>query len=214
MVIEHIKVGHRYYAPVEVEKMVDGDVYVLPIHVYQPEELVDAACVRVVEGQAEACRLDRGRLFRRGDRVKLVEWQGRKPFDSENWEVEVPGLLCVVAEDETENEGRHVVHVWRVEDMPIAVDDRPWMEFCVHSLELVAPVEVLEPFYVLEDDSDCDCPLFVIQNRCKQGGLGLDMEVARFVYGVAYADDKETVRARAEGVCEWFNAEHRKGVGL
>ena len=92
------------------------------------------------------------RLFRKGDKVRLREYNGRAPFDNENFEKEEAGQLCIVAEDE-DCENAYSLHVWKLEDMEREPDDgeRPWFAFPIMFMELVTPVEEMEPYSVVED---------------------------------------------------------------
>lgn len=125
------------------------------------------------------------RKFRKGDKVRVVERNGRYqpniPVD-ELW-----SGLCTVAEDEDfcnnlvkvrSEDGREKLSHW-------------WY------LELVTPVEELEPYYVVENPTAWG----VYIKKEKMG------EVLASGYSKQFHPDPET-EARAE--CARLNAEHRK----
>lgn len=142
-------------------------------------------------------KYDPNRLFRKGDKVRLCEYNGRAPFDNENFEPEEAGQLCIIAEDE-DNENAYSLHVWKLEDMEREPDDgeRPWFAFPLMFMELVSPVEEQEPYRV-EEDSQYWHVLYE-----QDGGI---MTVCKFLKSY-----HPTAKAAAEAECERLNAEYRK----
>ena len=143
------------------------------------------------------------RKFREGDKVRLVEWRGRAPFDCENWEPEKAGQICIVAEDEDAERG-HYLHVWKIEDMASETDEgeRPWLAFPIFSLELVTPVEELEPYSVHENE----------YSKSAEVRRSNPFRVCAAFYwgGESPTYTREQAKEAAEAECDRLNAEYRK----
>lgn len=141
-------------------------------------------------------KYDPCRKFRKGDRVRVAENKGRclKPFTLKI------GDVLTVSIDEPNDDTCVIVCKWHDRDFYL---DPAY-------LELVTPVEKIEPYYIVDDDLDADFSFFAIQNRNSLMVHDLEEEVARYVYGTEYTADKETVRKRAEAERDRLNAEYRK----
>lgn len=127
-----------------------------------------------------APKYDPRRKFRKGDKVRLREYNGRKPYDF--WHKQTikhfGAKLDTVLDDEKEDSG----HVDIFQDAPI---DELTVRVHASYLELVTPVEELEPYSI--DPANTN----VLFKRGKK--------IATF------EDDDE-----AQDLCDRLNAEHRK----
>lgn len=144
-----------------------------------------------------APKYDPCRKFRKGDRVRLREYNGRKPYDF--WHKQTikhfGAKLDTVLDDEKEDSG----HVDIFQDAPI---DELTVRVHASYLELVTPVEELEPFYVCENTESKS-----FEVRSKE-----DHKVqAAFYY---FNNDNATAKSAAAKAtlehCDRLNAEHRK----
>ena len=89
-----------------------------------------------IKNTEPAPKYDPNRLFRKGDKVRLVKYKNRTPYDLENYcMVEEEGCVYTLPEDETE-------------DGFVCIDEEH--SVCVCYLELVTPVEEQEPYSVSE----------------------------------------------------------------
>lgn len=132
-----------------------------------------------------APKYDPCRKFRKGDRVRVVEWSGRNPV-LPFMDCKVGDIGTVIKDEETTSffvrlhlEGKYE------KDMP----------YC--HLELVMPVEELEPYYMKETAS-----VYEVFNRNENNS-----SVAIF-FKSQYSIEKAKERAEAE--CARLNAEYRK----
>ncbi len=190
MNLELIKEGHTYYAPVEVTKITNGDVHVVPIHVYQPEELVESPNpYRHVHSECSSPELTNLLKIKRGDRVKVVERFGFKPY-SLNWDDELEPSEALWDVDEVDAYG-------------FAQISRPRMShasvFFIF-LELVTAKEDLEPYSVRHNEAHAAWSIY--------GPFGLS--AVNYFYGERYPYTKETAKAAAEAECARLNVQYRK----
>lgn len=188
MKIELIKPGHTYYAPVEVNKISNGDVHVVPIHVYQPEELVESPNpYRHVHSECSSPELTNLLKIKRGDRVKVVERFGLKPY-SINW-------------DDKLEPSEAIWDVAEVDSYGFAQISRPGISsesvFFIF-LELVTAKEELEPYSVETGGYN--------KFRIKKGNL----EYSYFPFGEHCVLSMDEAKAAAEAECARLNAEYRK----
>ena len=128
------------------------------------------------------------RLFKKGDKVRVVEWNGRKNIRA--------GMIGEVVSDEFNCKVELAIDGW-----PNGV----YYQACF--LELVAPVEELELFYVdyitTDDDDDLDDnPRWCVKYR------KYDDIVSIFYRNVFESPEK--TRAAAEAECDRLNEKHRK----
>ena len=127
-----------------------------------------------------APKYDPCRLFRKGDKVRMVEWHGRSFFDGgchpncNKW---------TVTEDETSG-------------VNVEQDGCQISEVPPCYLELVTPVEEIEPYFVSDDDYE----YCVFDRRTK-------MTVCRF--DMSHPHPKEAAEAERDRL----NAEYRKEMG-
>lgn len=138
------------------------------------------------------------RLFRKGDIVRLKEWNGRCPALPEDWKFD--NGLFKVHEDEKFNSS---VEITRENSKTVYI-----APICF--LELVIPVEELEPYYVEEKDIE-------YQVRMEKGGLDCLISVFRYQNYIEgykqYYDILPTMKqakAAAEAERDRLNAEWRK----
>jgi hypothetical protein len=89
-----------------------------------------------------APKYDPNRIFRKGDKVRLVKYKNRTPYDLENYcMVEEEGCVYTLPEDEAE-------------DGFVCIDEEH--SVCVCYLELFTPVEELEPYIVVDAHTHWD----------------------------------------------------------
>ena len=124
------------------------------------------------------------RKFRAGDKVRLIEWNGRRPFDTHHGLPLNPGEVHIVLDDEYE---RNEVYI----GMSAADEEQSVIHAC--NLELITPIEELEPYEIAENIYGWivfkDTPGNVVANFNKN-----------------HPHAKEA----AEAECARLNAEHRK----
>lgn len=132
-------------------------------------------------------KYDPRRRFRKGDRVRVITWNGRSPFDTIHGLKINPGEVHIVLDDEYE---RNEVYI----GMSAADEEQSVIHAC--NLELVTPIEELEPYEVTESTD-----YFAVENRSKGD------EAATF-WKEWHPNPKEA----AEAECARLNAEHRKNL--
>lgn len=130
-----------------------------------------------------APKYDTCRLFRKGDKVRVVEWNGRKYYDYDHHTELKTGCIAEIWENEKDEQEEGFVSVMFEEHIR-----------CVPPcyLELITPVEEIEPWVIDEGD-----PHF----------WGIVKIAGKFP--VMLPRDYYT-REQAEAECERLNAEHRK----
>lgn len=143
------------------------------------------------------------RLLRKGDRVQVKERNGRCNGKAGEYLREA---FCEVAEDEVPNERVRVFHNSSEYRLDPAY------------LDLVTPVEELEPYYIEEEDFDSliynsnddpDCKTVTaihIKYQDVDGGEILSVKS----YYESYVYSYEHAKAAAEAECARLNAEYRK----
>ena len=137
------------------------------------------------------------RLLKKGDKVRVVEWNGRHFHDRDHGTELTTGCICEVVDDEEATSEYGVLVVYEEQVRGIAP--------CF--LELVTPVEELEQFYVdyitTDDDDDLDDnPRWCVKYRKYD-------DIVRVFYRNALEHPKKT-RAAAEAECARLNEEWRK----
>ena len=194
MKIEQIKPGHTYYAPVEVVKIANGDVHVLPIQVYQPEELAYSPNpLRLVHAD-EKPKYNPCRLFRKGDIVEPTEINGRISQALRG----CYRYKVIVGEGDMSNP------LYVTVKPLLAANYKHLSEIHVNVvfLKLVTPVEELEPYSVKQN----------MHGRSYEVKSPTPVRtVAAFFYGgenPAYTEEKALAAAEAE--CARLNVAHRK----
>lgn len=125
------------------------------------------------------------RLFRKGDKVRVVEWNGRNYCDRDHHTELKTGCLAEIWDDEREEQQEGYVSVIYEEYIR-----------CVPPcyLELITPVEELEPYEVTESTD-----YFAVENRSKGD------EAATF-----WKEWHPSPKEAAEAECARLNAEFRK----
>ena len=136
-------------------------------------------------------KYDPCRLFKKGDIVRLKEWNGRCPALPEDWKHN--NGLFKVHEDEKFNSS---VEITRENSKNVYI-----APICY--LELVTPVEEMEPYSVLETDTINGFDIM-------RDGLC----VMTFPYGskeAGYYRNEPAAKEAAEAECARLNTEYRKG---
>lgn len=139
-----------------------------------------------------APKYDPCRRFRKGDKVRLIEWNGRKPFDTHHSLKPNPGEVHIVLDDEYD---RNEVYI----GMSAADEEQSVVHAC--NLELITPVEELEPYTV--DECGFDPTLYVRKN-------GKVYMAIPYNEGTSLFQTREEALATAEAECARLNAEYRK----
>lgn len=184
MKIELIKPGHTYYAPVEVTKIINGDVHVVPIHVYQPEELEEIPNpYRHVHSECSSTELTNLLKIKRGDRVKVVERFGFKPW-SINWDNELEPSEAIWDVDEVDSYGFAQI------SRPGRAHESVFFIF----LKLVTAKEELEPYSVTYDNK-----FYHINKHGEEASIAVYSEARH-----------PNAKAAAEAERDRLNAEYRK----
>ena len=128
------------------------------------------------------------RLFKKGDKVRVVEWNGRKrrPVSSMNASVLTTCEYFFVKENENENDSLVTV-----------MDDRKigYMTLPPCYLELVTPVEEFEPYSVVDAHTHWEV-------------ADKDMKIVSTYSKLHHHNAKEA----AEAECARLNAEYRKNL--
>lgn len=131
------------------------------------------------------------RKFRKGDKVRLIEWNGRKPFDTLHGLKLNPGEFHIVLDDEYE---RNEVYI----GMSAADEEQSLVHVC--NLELVTPVENLCPYSVRHNEAHAAYSIY--------GPYGLS--AVNYFYGDRYPYSKHSAEAASIAECDRLNAAHRK----
>ena len=127
------------------------------------------------------------RKFRKGDRVRVITWNGRTPFDTIHGLKINPGEVHIVLDDEYE---RNEVYI----GMSAADEEQSVIHAC--HLELVTAVEELEPYSVVDAHTHWN----VADKNMKTVAM----------YNKGYHPHAQ---AAAEAERDRLNAEHRKEQG-
>lgn len=186
--IEDIKVGEMYNVRVKVSRInaagvfcyacdKDGTYLGKHTNLFTEDEVEAFFPITPENGTkntASAPKYDPCRMFRKGDKVRVVKCNGRSPAMPFSDYKE--GDICIVMKDEDETS-----YFVRVES-----DDKCGRDFLFCCLELVAPVEELEPY------------------KC---GVGIDAQLI-FINDELFAEFENEEDAKR--VCALLNAEHRK----
>ena len=137
----------------------------------------------VSETQPNKPKYDPCRLFKKGDKVKL-----RETVKGRHTSMFVTGLSLGKIYTVENDEFNHTVYI---------VGDEGLGRYSFVHLELVTPVEELEPYYVKDDGTH-----YVVGKR---------PEEPEIVYLAEYSNDRHPhAKEAAEAECARLNAEHRK----
>lgn len=183
--IEDIKVGKTYLLPFEVIKINDTDIHMRNGGVkgiFQPEELTE-------NSHESAPKYDPSRKFRKGDIVRPRERDGREPWGRTISSVRRLNTSCtmVVYEDEA----RGLIKC-KNED-GLIFDISPFF------LELMTPIEAMEPYYVQEGERSTG---WGVWKRNKANSTCSLM--------ASYSSAHPKSKAAAEAECARLNEEYRK----
>lgn len=192
MNINDTKIGETYLLPVTVTTIQkSGWIEVATCNDYEyrlaPSE-VKTLLQNGIKNTVPAPKYAPCRLFKKGDVVRVVKNKGRK--------LECSGSLATVKKDEDENK------------VLITIDGSGiwWVDAAY--LELVTPVEELEPYYV---STNIDCSTCTIFKRV--GEKKLVYSAYYFVYGKGCTNAIMSIneaQAEAEAECARLNEECRK----
>ena len=161
---------------------------------YMPLRQCDLECVSPItpsEPPTSACpapKYDPCRKFRKGDKVRVVEWNGRNTARV--------GQIGYVVSDERNSKVELAIECWTKD-----------VYYPACHLELVSPVEELEPYRI---STNRDCATHAIFKKIKEK----DFIVCKYFFthgrcANALLSEKEALAA-AEAECEKLNAEYRK----
>lgn len=190
---QELKQGHEYLIRAKFDhKDYDNDYNFIAdpseYRIFLDEKSVRQSVIETLEAPTSAGsqpKNDPCRLFRKGDRVRVITWNGRSPFDTIHGLKINPGEVHIVLDDEYE---RNEVYI----GMSAADEEQSVVHAC--NLELITPIEELEPYEVTESTD-----YFAVENRSKGD------EAATF-WKEWHPNPKEA----AEAECARLNAEHRK----
>lgn len=201
MEYKDIKVGETYNVRVKVEYKEsdneDGDIATVPVDkngkkltpdwaYYSPSDASAFSPITPENGiknTVSAPKYDPCRKFRRGDKVRVVEYRGRSGCN-----VTKPGTVVTVDEDE-EDSGWVWINEESVSGVAVATINAAY-------LELVTPVEEREPYFVMELKG-----AYGVYNTRFQP----ETEACHF-----YTDMHPHAKEAAQAECDRLNAEHRK----
>lgn len=180
----------------------DGDIVgrIISMNVNGDKELETEVYVRpsIVSLPTEQPKHAPCRLFKKGDKVRVVEWNGRHFHDRDHGTELTTGCICVVINDEemTFTEGY----------INISVSYEGQVRYIAPCfLELITPVEELEPYTVREE---CGHNRF---NVIKDNYVHAIYAMFPFKnIGNSALMSKEEAKAKAAEYCDRLNAEYRK----
>ena len=148
MNIEDIKAGETYNVRVKVSRInaagvfcyacdKDGTYFGKHTNLFTEDE------VEAFTPVTPAPKYDTCRLFRKGDKVRVVEWNGRKYYDYDHHTELKTGCIAEIWENEKDEQEEGFVSVMFEEHIR-----------CVPPcyLELITPVEEIEPWVIDEGD--------------------------------------------------------------
>lgn len=146
----------------------------------------------------EKPKYDPCRLFRKGDIVRLKEWNGRCPALPEDWKFD-NGLFKVHANEKFNSS----VEITREnsEDVYIA-------PICF--LELVTPVEELEPYYIEETDVEFQVRMRYKDKDCLISCFRFKNIVEGYEQYHEMLPDMKQARERAEAERDRLNVKYKK----
>lgn len=194
--IKSLKKGDRVLAEVEVTEICCKEFIeaVHPAYIDDKEELrysgdnFHRSCLSLPPNKHNPCR-----KLKKGDKARVVERYGRTPVRFPDGKIKV-GDIVTIAEDEGYNLFMYVVFKGSEK---IAI---PWF-----FLELVTPVEELEPYSVEESCGGANLPCFML----KRG----EKHLSYYLYKAGYANHfytREEAKAAAVAERDRLNAEYGK----
>lgn len=131
------------------------------------------------------------RKFRKGDKVRVVEWKGRNYTDRDHNTELHTGCFAEIWEDEKDEQEEGYVSV-------IYQEYIRYVPPCY--LELVTPVEEMSPYSVRHSEVHAAYSIY--------GPYGLS--AVNYFYGDRYPYSKHSAEAAAYAECDRLNAAHRK----
>lgn len=138
-----------------------------------------------IKNTAPSPKYDPNREFRKGDKVRLVQCNGRNPFDSFNGIEYPPDETIYTVEGDEYDNGKVELY---------AMDSFDAFEIHHSNLKLVTPVEALEPYSVTNDDK-----FYHIHKHGEEASIAV------------YAEARHPhAKEAAEAECARLNAEYRK----
>lgn len=143
---------------------------------------------------SEQPKHDPCRLFKKGDRIRFKTWHGFQPEDWEN-DAELLGKEATVYEDQ-KPDAFSVHFLFDGED-----PDEEWHATYLPFIELVTPVEELEPYLMLEN---------VQSNSIEVRDKRTNKVEATFYFGKDHAYTFVQAATRAEAERDRLNEEWRK----
>lgn len=205
---EDIKVGETYHVLVKVKKNAlteNDEFFAVPVDRSGNELNGDGAFFTYSELSAFSPFItsepptlvgtnpknDHCRLYRKGDKVRLIEWNGRKPFDTFHGLNLNPGEVHIVLDDEY---ARNEVYI----GMSAADEEQSVVHAC--NLELITPVEEMGPFSVRHNAVHAAWSIYG----------PFDLSAVNYFYGERYPYTKETAKAAAEAECARLNEDYKK----
>ena len=187
MKLEDIKVGEIYNIQVKVIGIDDDSIHVFYADATDLSGLhikKQRAGILSPIPQEKAPKYDPRRKFRKGDIVKIVEWRGRRMADGSN------GGVYTVQEDEKTNDYKGVSIKHETKGRLIG-----WARVHACNLELVTPVEELEPYIVKKYST-----FFAVEKRNNHKDRPATYDL----------DFHPNAKAAAEAERDRLNAEYRK----
>lgn len=145
MALEYIEEGKKYKLELlcihNKEKVI---VFETTTGDHIPLRIADLECVSPAndtKNAETAPKYDPNREFRKGDKVRLVQCNGRNPFDSFNGIEYLPDETIYTVDGDEYDNGKVELY---------AMDSCDTFEIHHSNIELVTPVEELEPYSVSE----------------------------------------------------------------
>jgi hypothetical protein len=187
---QDLKTGHEYLIRAKFDhKDYDNDYNFIAdpseYRIFLDEKSVRQSVIETLEPPTSAGAYPKFRLFRKGDKVRVVEWNGRNYYDQDHHTELKTGCLAEIWDDERDEQ----------EEGYVSVIYEEYIRFVPPCyLELVTPVEELKPYEVTESTD-----YFAVENRATGD------EVATF-WKEGHPNPKEA----AEAECARLNAEFRK----
>lgn len=190
---KQLKKGDKILIEAEVEFVyIDGDIKFSCKHTDCKGGIITRAYAvnpKNVTLMPEKPKYDPCRLFRKGDKVRVVEWNGHRYLYYDHSTELTTGCICEVNEDEKSEQ----------EEGWVSVDYQGQIRYVPPCfLELVTPVEELAPYSVQTGG----------YNRwsVKKG----DLLHSQYPFGEHCVFNMDEAKAAAEAVCDWLNDEYGK----
>ena len=192
MKLEDIKVGETYLLPITVTAIeksgwIETTTCNNNGYFHTPSE-VKTLLPNGTKNTEPAPKYDPCRLFKKGDKARIVSYKGRC-YDCDTSRHE--GDIVTINVNESELEQEDLISV-RVDDDFFYTDPA--------YLELVTPVEELEPYIVRHNEVHSAWSIYGPFN----------LSAVNYFYGERYPYTKDTAKKAAQAECNRLNAEYRK----